>query len=399
MVKNENPHLPLHDKHSEPRSEPDAPPGFPPQPPLNMNGSAICEAHLPNPNSSGEEPPGRTTARKRARPQFYAPPPSVRKSLAAPRRRGRRPKAGLTPPQPQIYAPPPSATPPRRGRPPKARLMPHLSTQGIEGRNDNQVSSSRDIETRNCDQAPSTHLLNNQVIVQSPLTNISPMPHEIEASGPANGYKSAGNVDQNGQMIDPMILQHVSSALHGSQTVVDETKLKSSNENLVHMLKAIYKKHGDITQGCSLESDCMKTLVLLGICKVVQDLQGKQLEDLDISTLDSYYTTVRDAKSLNINVQWLLNRLDEIREAVKLADEVKGLVDERKRRLESVEDKKIEIIMRKVELQRLELEIQKIEELFGRDNVMVECLNRHIGEQTSKIAGFLHKYLMDGLVN
>ncbi|KAL6582684.1 hypothetical protein OROMI_004762 [Orobanche minor] len=88
--------------------------------------------------------------------------------------------------------------------------------------------------------------------------------------------------------------------------------------------------------GCLLESDCMKTLVLLGICKVVEDLQKKQLKDLDGNSLDSYYIAVRDAENFKVDVQWLHNRLDEIRDACKLSDGTKGLVDERDSELEKL---------------------------------------------------------------
>lgn len=229
-----------------------------------------------------------------------------------------------------------------------------------------------------------------------------------EVPGPVSGYERVGNVGRNRQIsegIDPKILQHVANALQymaGSQSAVDDTKVKSRSadvkKNLAHTLKAINKKHGDITRDCSLESDCMKTLVLLGICKVVQDLQKKQLKDLDISSLDSYYTAVRDAENMKVNVQWLHSRLDEIKDAVKLTDEGKGLVNERNRRLETIDRKKKELLLRKVELERLKSDVQDIEEQLAQEVVMVEELNKKFSDQISKISQFQHTYLMDGLI-
>ncbi|KAL6543477.1 hypothetical protein OROHE_010099 [Orobanche hederae] len=57
---------------------------------------------------------------------------------------------------------------------------------------------------------------------------------------------------------------------------------------------------------------------------MVEDLQKKQLKDLDGNSLDSYYTAVRDAENLKVDVEWLHNRLDEIRDACKLFDGAKG---------------------------------------------------------------------------
>ncbi|KAL6543475.1 hypothetical protein OROHE_010097 [Orobanche hederae] len=166
------------------------------------------------------------------------------------------------------------------------------------------------------------------------------------------------------------------------------------NRNLVHTLNAINKKHGDITQGCLLESDCMKTMVLLGICKVVEDLQKKQLKDLDGNSLDSYYTAVRDAENLKVDVQWLHNRLDEIRDACKLSDGAKGLVDEMDRRVGKIYGTKRELSQRRFDLERIESEGRGIEELLAREIVMVEELNKNFGDQISKMSQFQHANLM-----
>lgn len=221
-------------------------------------------------------------------------------------------------------------------------------------------------------------------------------------------YESARGVGRNIQIsegIDPKILQHVANALQymaGSQTAVDDAKVMSTstdlNQSLVHTLKAINKKHGDITQGCLLESECMKTVVLLGICKVVQDLLKKQLKDLDGNSLDSYYTAVRDAENLKVDVQWLRSRLDEIRDACKLSDEAKGLVDERDRRVGNIDEMKKELSQRKFDLERLESEVRGIEEQLAREVVMVEELNKKFSDQMSKVSRFQHANLMEGLI-
>ncbi|KAK4426753.1 hypothetical protein Salat_1444000 [Sesamum alatum] len=158
---------------------------------------------------------------------------------------------------------------------------------------------------------------------------------------------------------------------------------------------AINKKYGDITQDCSLESDCMKTLVLLGICKVVQELEKKQLKDIEVSTLDSYYTVVRNVKNMKVNVQWLNDRLDEIKDVVILSEAAKGMVDERNRHLESIDNRKKELSMRKVEVERLMSDIERIEDQLAQEVIKVDQLNRKISAQTSE---FQHTYLMDGLL-
>ncbi|KAH6777585.1 hypothetical protein C2S52_006950 [Perilla frutescens var. hirtella] len=378
-------------------------------------------------NFSTEEEPPRRNTRKRSRPQFYTPP-------TAP-----KPVTGIR----------------RRGRPPKANSMSRLGT-----RNNNQISSipSRRpqeempcfISSHKITKDQSSLRVNDQVSEHGSQINTSPSPHHrvgrrlkrktddisvdktlprevqrsslyaedieetlidislTEVPGSVSCYEKTRNYGSNNQIsegIDPKILQHVANALQcmaESQTLLDDAKAISRssdiNKNLVHTLKAINMKHGDITQNCSLESDCMKTLVLLGICKVVQDLQKKQLKDLDISSLDSYYTAVRDAENMKVNVQWLRSRLDEIKDAFNLSDEAKSLIKERDRRVGNIDRKKKELSLRKSDLERLKYEVQDIEEQLARDSMMVEDLNTKFSNQMSKISQFQHANLMDGLI-
>lgn len=215
------------------------------------------------------------------------------------------------------------------------------------------------------------------------------------------GYEKAQNLSRNYQIsegIDPKSLQHVPNALQhmvGTQTALDDAKVISRssdiNKNLVHTLKAITERYGDITQDSLLESDFVKTSVLHGICEMVQDLQKKQLKDLDISTLGSYYTAVSDLENMKVDVQWLRSRLDEIKDALNLSDEAQGIISEKEGRLGNINRKK-------KELERLKSEVQDIEVQLARDVVMVDELDKKFDYQMSKIAQFEHANLMDGLI-
>lgn len=138
----------------------------------------------------------------------------------------------------------------------------------------------------------------------------------------------------------------------------------------------------------------MRTLVLVGICKVVEDLEKKQLKDLDVNSLDSYYTAVRDAENVKLNVQWLRRRLDEIKDACNLFNEAKGLKNERDRLAGNIDRNRQEISARRVQLEKLKSEVQYLEEQLALEVEMVEDLNYEM----SKMSRFQHANLMDGLV-
>lgn len=209
------------------------------------------------------------------------------------------------------------------------------------------------------------------------------------------------NVNKMSEGIDPKILQRVANALDYMAEIEYKNVYSRSpdcEKNLVRTIKAIEKKHGAITKNSSLESDCMKTLIMVGICKVVQDLQKKRLDELDISSLDSYYTAVRDAESMKVDVQWLHDRLDEIKEAVTLSSEVKSIENERKGQLLVTYQKRDDLLLHMVELERVKLEVQDLDDELRQETAKIEEMNKKHREYMSKISQFQQGSLMDGLI-
>ncbi|KAL8503371.1 hypothetical protein ACS0TY_022200 [Phlomoides rotata] len=436
MVKLENASFPM----------PDVPPGFEPlrpktrtaavvessrkqNPTPNGNGVFTGHEHAQSSDSSAEQGP-RRTQRKRSRPEFYEPP-TRRRTAASPLRRARTARGKS------------AETPRRRGRPPKARFMSLFSLPEPEAQNrrSNEVSSTpltrlqgqggqgqlpyfiKPVQLTK-EQSSSQPKINTSSTPNDPLghePNINGKTREINVDGSINRSnffqardieetvversKNVGCTNKMTEGIDPKLLQHVANALQYmtvSQTSIEYENVYSRSsdfdKNLVRTIKAIEKMHGDITKNCLLESDCMKTLVLIGICQVVQDMQKKRLKDVDISSLESHYTAVRDAENMKVNVQWLRNRLDEIKDAVSLSSEAIGIENERNGLLVTIDRKKSELLLRRVELERLKSEVEDIEEQIAREAVMVDELNKKYGDSMSRISEFQKMNLMDGLV-
>ncbi|KAI3453705.1 hypothetical protein Pfo_010368 [Paulownia fortunei] len=156
-------------------------------------------------------------------------------------------------------------------------------------------------------------------------------------------------------------------------------------------IDAIKAKHGDIDKDCNLKSLWMRKLNLFGICNVVKELQMKRLDELDIVSLELYYDVVRDMETLNINVKWLLERLDQIKEAIISRYEAKVLNDEKNERMKNLEEKRKEV-------GRLKNEIENLENQMALESLMIEQLSGEISTRTSKFRQFQHGRLTDGLI-
>ncbi|XP_022853694.1 uncharacterized protein LOC111375129 [Olea europaea var. sylvestris] len=341
------------------------PPGFSLKTPAAKSATTSATAGLSQPLSqppleetSREQPPAgtstRRTSRRRVRPQFYSP--------ALPPQQYRR----------------------RRSRTSKARSISQLSFQEKVTGKCNQPSM-----TFSRWQEQMTHVSQSRSQINNGTTT-NPLPIRETEQAPNIIGKS------NGIIVD----ENRASDTNSNGITVDKNRASDTNSktNLALTMNSITEKHGDITKDCLLESDRMKTLVLFGICEVVQDLQKKQLKDIDISMLESCYSAVQDAEKMKMNVKWLRNRLDEIKDAMVSAGEALRLMDEKKRLMKSIDNKKKDILLHKGELKRLNSEIEEMESQVARDTVILEALDKNIRTQTSKVQLLEQMPLMDWLI-
>lgn len=159
-------------------------------------------------------------------------------------------------------------------------------------------------------------------------------------------------------------------------------------------LQAIVDKHGDIAKDCQLESDYMRTPVLEGICKVVQDLQSIQFSELKQQHLKSFYSAVKDAERVNLNVSWLHERLDQLVQAVNSFN----LKDSKRKSMQRVESIKKALELKKVEMEEIQTKIQELEGQLASETLEEEILNITVTDITSKYEFFEDKCLTDGLL-
>ncbi|KAK4422614.1 hypothetical protein Salat_1843900 [Sesamum alatum] len=156
-------------------------------------------------------------------------------------------------------------------------------------------------------------------------------------------------------------------------------------------IDAIKSKYGDIDKDCSLKSECMRKLNIYGICNVLRELQKKNIDELDIASIEAFYDVIRDLEKLNIGIGWLRQRFDQIKDAIKSREEAMVLNLERIERVKNVEEK-----MKEVE--ELKSKIEKLEDQMAREDLVIEKLNEDINIRTSKVQQLQGKSLTDGLI-
>ncbi|XP_021735835.1 centromere-associated protein E-like [Chenopodium quinoa] len=163
-----------------------------------------------------------------------------------------------------------------------------------------------------------------------------------------------------------------------------------------HIMQAIFNKYGDITKACTLQSELFKTLCLEGICKVVQKLYDTHLADMKFDDVKGFYSILRDAESLNFDVKWLHQRLDEIVKVMTSKDELKKLEDELRESKVKAEEISNALELKTIEQAKLEHDIEKLEEQNVIENLKIEELNAQIDNIKSTCLSF--KQVTPGLL-
>ncbi|XP_059661771.1 uncharacterized protein LOC132307910 [Cornus florida] len=201
---------------------------------------------------------------------------------------------------------------------------------------------------------------------------------------------------QNGRERDGKNQPNGISESHGGTT----SKLGTifADQSLVPILHAIIKKHGDIVKDCKLKSGYIRTCVLEAICKVVQELRRMELSELDSAHLHDYCCAVEDALTMKVDVNWLRERLDEIKLAVQSNVEAMKLTDIQTMHMDLKAKRVEEIELMKKQLQNLESEIDAKECQLAVETLEVEKLNTSIRSLSSVSQRFDGKSLMDGLL-
>ncbi|KAG6388465.1 hypothetical protein SASPL_149891 [Salvia splendens] len=93
---------------------------------------------------------------------------------------------------------------------------------------------------------------------------------------------------------------------HGFE-YVDEHRVKTESAPL---LRAIFKKYGDITSGNDVKSSDLLSIFLERICHVYQRLEQAERLDLSRVELQGMISELRLCKMHKLNVGWILERVE-----------------------------------------------------------------------------------------
>lgn len=89
----------------------------------------------------------------------------------------------------------------------------------------------------------------------------------------------------------------------------------------IPILRNILNKHGDVFKNSMVSTTTLRSIFLGVICGIILELKDKVLHKITEDELHYIIAFVNEMKSMKVDIQWLLLRLEEILEARQILEQ------------------------------------------------------------------------------
>ncbi|XP_058735766.1 uncharacterized protein LOC131607828 [Vicia villosa] len=171
----------------------------------------------------------------------------------------------------------------------------------------------------------------------------------------------------------------------------------------VEILRKIINKHGDIAKDCKARTMKYRSVMLENICEVIYALDNQNVTN--VKGVEQMIDQINDVKVMEVKVDWLLTRLNEIlearqafKESSKLkekTDSITEFIEIAKKELKESEDDKKKFSQKLKEA--CDREAAWKARLAGMQTESIMAYQR-VKDATSKVKRFLKCSLIDGLL-
>ncbi|KAJ7974095.1 Phospholipase-like protein [Quillaja saponaria] len=172
---------------------------------------------------------------------------------------------------------------------------------------------------------------------------------------------------------------------------LDQNQPISVSTHLAPIYQAITEKHGDIAENCLFKCKCFTTTIVEGICAAVRDLQAMHFHSLQEHHLESLNLVATDAENLNLKVDWLRIRLDELTEALHLTSQQNNLQNDLTDKTKLAELMKNALDSKLAKMLNLQYDIHALESEMETIGVATKNLKSTLTDVKSKFVCFRNK--------
>lgn len=165
-----------------------------------------------------------------------------------------------------------------------------------------------------------------------------------------------------------------------------------------HTLQAIVHKQGDIAKDFELESGYVLSAALENICSVVQELETTKFVDVREKLLDGFYSVVRDAEKLKLNVKWLREGLDRIFQTVGAFNHYKEVEESLKTAMQRMKSIQEALELKRAEMSEIKAIIQDLQGQLESELLKTEKFCSCMDDISSRWNSIRNTFISNGLL-
>ncbi|KAL9229541.1 hypothetical protein vseg_004997 [Gypsophila vaccaria] len=241
-----------------------------------------------------------------------------------------------------------------------------------------------------CEEADYIQLVYPSLSQLEPANEESLKGSLIPSNTTVDGPQSAVEADSNATSLnlsDMLMLDDEFSSIDSKQIDASVTVAGYRvKKELAPILRSVLSKYGDIATDCKKSLE-YRSFLLENVCSIVKKLEVTEFVCLKKVEIESFHVLLKDIES-EIKVGWLLQRLEEIKEAKRLLKESPKVKQAKRQKQHASELKESEIKAYEKEIRKLQQKIKFAEHEIG----LMREQNRKFDKVLSHTKAQLKKY-------
>ncbi|XVF59696.1 hypothetical protein PTKIN_Ptkin07bG0296800 [Pterospermum kingtungense] len=168
------------------------------------------------------------------------------------------------------------------------------------------------------------------------------------------------------------------------------------------ILRDVMEKHGDISMNCIVETVDGRSFFLEKLCEIMQTLQTTKFEDITQTEVKKMLALVADLGRVNLDVEWLRKRLEEIVEAIELIRQFPRFKESRKQNAQTIQTSEGTLKIYEARIREYEAQIQALKEMARWEKEKMdaaEAEDRDIIQKVSNLKPKVKRFIKESLLH
>ncbi|XVF59694.1 hypothetical protein PTKIN_Ptkin07bG0296600 [Pterospermum kingtungense] len=168
------------------------------------------------------------------------------------------------------------------------------------------------------------------------------------------------------------------------------------------ILRKVMEKHGDIAANCIMVMVENRSFFLEKLCEIIQTLQTTKFVDVKQSAVKKMLALVADLGRINLDVEWLQKRLEEILEAIEFIKQSSCFKESMERNAQTIQKSKRALRIYEGRMLTRKAQIRALKEKASLEKEKMdaaEAENRDILQRVSNLKQKVKRFIKESLLH